>query len=69
MVLAPNDQLNTTITVMPIMACNDKKHMFRYRDANILHFTVLSIFLAGTSNTLSTIIIYWWFYVLFGTGK
>ena len=36
MVLAPNDQLNTTITVIPIMACNDEKHMFRYRDANIL---------------------------------
>ena len=36
MVLAPNDQLNTTITVIPIMACNDEKHMFRYQDANIL---------------------------------
>ena len=36
MVLAPNDQLNTIITAMPIMACNDEKHKFRYRDANIL---------------------------------
>ena len=35
MVLAPNDQLNTTITAMPIMACNDE-NTFRYRDANIL---------------------------------